>query len=427
MNTIEMKWKMNIRYLSLRLFVVCLLCVFTASACNKEEVSELKPEDKVVDPKPVDKSLENEGLASLVARIRPDMKFGCHMDWQLLRDFQTTTKEQAVLTKEFNAVSIGIYQKSTQSKQGQWYWAEVDKANSYAVENNKAIYFHPMFGQNLYNQTWLLEANYTNDQIRAYMDERINAIAQRYQGKIYYLDVYNELIKNEWNDPSNPWKEAGTGAVYPTKLEHLFQQLGSRTVNGFTWPIALEEAFVKCRKAFGPNVKLVYNEAYNVAVDHIQSLGCISLYKAFKAQGIPIDGIGIQLHMNIGNRGKEDHLRVGAGGEQGPLDLQSFSQNMEKLAATGAEIYITECDVHLTGKSPKEELLQWQGRVYAEALERCLAQPACKLFKIWGISDKYSWKGVETAAIPWDANGDPKPAYFALKELLIKRIKASQP
>ncbi|MDZ8119073.1 endo-1,4-beta-xylanase [Pontiella agarivorans] len=370
-----------------------------------------------------EKPLKDEGLASLVSMIRPDMKFGCHMGFKLQNDWDSADKERAVIIKEFNVVSTGIYQKSTERTAGTWMLSDVDRSVEFAAAHNQAIYFHPMFGQNLYNPPWLLEANYTDRQIRAYMDQRIEKLAKRYADTVTYLDVYNELIKNEWPDPGNPWKEEGTGAIYPTALEHLFQQLGSRTMGGFTWPVALEEAFVKCRKAFGPDVKLIYNEAYNVNADHTQSLGCIALFNAFKARGIPIDGIGIQLHMNIGHRGKEDHLRVGAGGEQGPLDFESFSLNMERLAATGAEIYITECDVNLKGRSSKEELLRWQGEVYVEALERCLDQPACKLFKIWGTSDRYSWKGMDTEAMLWDFDCEPKPAYFALKKKLIERVQ----
>ena len=59
------------------------------------------------------------------------------------------------------------------------------------------------------------------------------------------------------------------------------------------------------------------------------------------------------------------------------------------------------------------------GRIYNGLLATCLAAPKCKTFVSWGFTDKVSWIPSAFpgygAALPFDQNYNPKPAYFGLR------------
>jgi hypothetical protein len=94
---------------------------------------------------------------------------------------------------------------------------------------------------------------------------------------------------------------------------------------------------------------------------------------------------------------------------------------MQRFANLGLKIFISEMDVRETVPATAAAL-QSQATVYQNVLDRCLLQPACKGFTVWGFTDKYSWipstfPGLG-AALPFDQNYNPKPAYFALQARL---------
>src|SRR5581483_10991509 len=110
--------------------------------------------------------------------------------------------------------------------------------------------------------------------------------------------------------------------------------------------------------------------------------------------GVPVHGIGFQCHLAI------DGLDIAR-------DRASFARNLQRFAALGLELYVTEMDVRLP----------------LPATAACLAQPAFRGFQTWGFTDKYSWIPHrflgQGAALPLDEHYRPKPAYDALRECLL--------
>lgn len=123
-----------------------------------------------------------------------------------------------------------------------------------------------------------------------------------------------------------------------------------------------------------------------------------------KRRGVPLDGIGFQVHIDPAF--------------DNPATLESFHGNIRRFAELGLEIHFTELDVRLKDSSPAS--LNAQAHLYAEIVKTCLTVSACKLVQTWGISDKYSWIPAAYPglgwALPWDANYNPKPAYFAMRD-----------
>jgi len=127
----------------------------------------------------------------------------------------------------------------------------------------------------------------------------------------------------------------------------------------------------------------------------------------FKRRGVPLDGIGFQLHLDPAF--------------DKPETLQSFHANMRRFADLGLEIHFTELDVRLKDSSAAS--LAAQAHLYGEIVKTCLEFPACKMIQTWGITDRYSWiPGWYPRlgwALPWDASYNRKPAYFAMRDAFL--------
>ena len=61
-------------------------------------------------------------------------------------------------------------------------------------------------------------------------------------------------------------------------------------------------------------------------------------------------------------------------------------------------------------------------QIYRQSMAACLKVPACRIFNTWGLTDRYTWitwwTGNPDSPLLFDQDYQPKPAYFALLELL---------
>ena len=103
-----------------------------------------------------------------------------------------------------------------------------------------------------------------------------------------------------------------------------------------------------------------------------------NLIRNLKAQGVPIDGVGLQAHFIVG---------------QVPTTLV---QNMNEFAALGVEIAITELDVRI--RLPETAALrQQQQRDFQTVVAACQAVRACVGITIWDFTDRVRAPGVDGA------------------------------
>ncbi|KAG6857402.1 hypothetical protein H0H87_004764 [Tephrocybe sp. NHM501043] len=150
-----------------------------------------------------------------------------------------------------------------------------------------------------------------------------------------------------------------------------------------------------------PAAKLYIND-FNIEGTGVKSTAMVNLVKSLKAQGVPIDGIGVQAHLIVG---------------QVPSSLQA---NLAQFAALGVEVAITELDIRMT-LPVTSALLAQQQKDYQTVVSACRAVSGCIGITVWDWTDKflqYSWiPGTfvgQGAACPWDANFVKKPAYTGI-------------
>ncbi|KAG6876681.1 hypothetical protein C0992_012114, partial [Termitomyces sp. T32_za158] len=147
---------------------------------------------------------------------------------------------------------------------------------------------------------------------------------------------------------------------------------------------------LRAARAADPSAKLYIND-FNIEGMGAKSTAMVNLVRSLQAQGVPIDGIGVQAHLIVG---------------EVPPTLQA---NLAQFAALGVEVAITELDVRMTLPATSALLAQQQ-RDYQTVVAACRAVSGCIGITVWDWTDKYSWvPGAfpgQGAACPWDAVSD---------------------
>ena len=90
-------------------------------------------------------SLQNRSLVELATELRPGFLLGAHASWKHMPDQTNDSKPRDLLAREYNLISVGIYQKSTQrNSQHDWNFSSVDSVVNFASQNDLKVYAHPM-------------------------------------------------------------------------------------------------------------------------------------------------------------------------------------------------------------------------------------------------------------------------------------------
>lgn len=245
-----------------------------------------------------------------------------------------------------------------------------------------------------YNPAWLSKGEHTPEELSAILREHVFRVMRHYSGEVFAWDVVNESFLADGSVESSVWYDSpgiglkGKGTSY------------------------IEQAFRWAREA-DPKALLFYND-YDTEGVNPKSDAVYEMLKDFRARGVPVDGVGIQAHiMDLENR-----------------DIETFAANLERLAALGLQIHVTEMDVGLPvdarGGLRNPEDLKRQAEIYRAIAEGCFRQPKCTAFQTWGFTDKYSWipgwtKGEKGAPLLFDEAYAPKPAYESVVDALDAR------
>lgn len=94
----------------------------------------------------------------------------------------------------------------------------------------------------------------------------------------------------------------------------------------------------------------------------------IALVNRLKSRGVPIDGVGTQAHLILGQ----------VGGVQTQL---------QRLGNLGLDAAITELDIRIA-KNVDSNKLNQQRTDYNTVTKACLNVPRCVGITVWGVSDR---------------------------------------
>jgi len=351
-----------------------------------------------------------DSLAALASQVRPDFLLGSFASGL---DF---TKEDnpplaEFFARNFKIMTVGVYMGSTQRKAGAYNFERTDALIAFAHEHQLKVHLHPLIGGAEYTPQWVNEGGLSADALLQLLRDRITTILTRYKGRIHYVDVVNEPLTGKGRKPDGEfaWQER----AYKGGEHVWFKMLGMYQGKTHAFPRYLVEAFRTAREAGGPDLRLVLNDWDNETTVSRRALPFLELIQAMKAEGIPVDDAGLQLH-----------CRLKAGVLQGwaddrAFDFEAFTAMLKLYEQAGIGVHISEFDIHL-GPNPTAEDFALQGKYYAEILRRALQSPAVKSFKTWGFTDRHSWKsdGEDGQPLLLDENLQPKPAYLRQVEML---------
>ena len=139
-------------------------------------------------------------------------------------------------------------------------------------------------------------------------------------------------------------------------------------------------------RAADPHAKLYAND-FNIEGPGPKVTAYHNLIKTLKKERVPIDGIGLQAHLIVG---------------QLPPNMK---ENLESFTKLGLEVAFTELDIRMTLPATPGLLAQ-QKKDYETVISACNAVKGCVGVTVWDFTDKYSWVpgafAGEGGACPWD-------------------------
>lgn len=275
---------------------------------------------------------------------------------------------------------------------GVYDWEAAEALIANAEANGQVVRGHTLVWHNQL-PAWLTTGDYSAEELRATLEEHVKTVAAHFAGDIQQWDVVNEVIDDNGTFRETIWYQA-------------YEELGlpgeQYVADVFRWA-----------KEADPEAVLFYND-YNLEFTGPKSNLAYTFVQDMLADGVPIEGVGFQGHLDT---------------QYGYPDLRN---NLERFAALGLEVAMTEVDVRTfvtqkpngtytnTPADPAEEAQQidW----WAQTLEDCLAVEACNSYTVWGVSDANSWiPGWFTgqgAGLLYDMHDNPKAQYEALREVL---------
>jgi len=257
---------------------------------------------------------------------------------------------------------------SVEAVRDQMDWTGLDAAYKFAKSHGFPFHMHVMVWGN--QQPEWMEKLPPAEQ-REEIEEWFAAVAQRYPD-LDYVEVVNEAL----NDPPSKDDEGGGNYI---------NALGGSGATGWDWII---ESYRLARKTF-PRSKLLIND-YNITNKDENTRRYLEIIELLRKDNL-VDGIGVQGH---------------AFATKPDIPMSVHRANLDRLAATGLPIYVTELDID--GATDTQQLKDYQ-RIFPVFWEH----PGVKGITLWGFRPGM-WRTKEKAYLV-RRDGSERPALSWLR------------
>ena len=300
----------------------------------------------------------------------------------------TNPEQQALILQNFNSITAenDMKPQPTEPRQGQFNFNNADRIANFCRENGirlrgHCLMWHAQIGEWIYKDAAgnLLP----KEEMFRRMRDHIHTVVGRYKDIVYAWDVVNEAMTDDKN------------AEDPYRQSPMYQIAGDEFI---------AKAFQYAREA-DPNALLFYND-YN-ETDPVKSRRIFEMVKKMKANGVPIDGIGMQGHYNIYGP-KEDEIDAA---------ITLYKQVV-------SHIHVTELDVRANEEMGGQLRFSQEGMEVSDSLKQHLADQYARIFRalrkhkdvidnvtFWNLSDRDSWLGARNYPLLFDSDYQPKQAY----------------
>lgn len=315
------------------------------------------------------------------------------------RYWNTDTYE--TLNREFAYVTPGndFKQSAIHPSPEQWKWKVADQWVQRCKENGQVMRLHGAIGPQC--SKWAKSDDRTADELEENLVQFIKAISERYndQPHVRWMDVVNETVSRngEWFGPregndrwENPWPQLGIDDSHPLKP-----------------PVYIKLAFETANK-YAPNINQLINQHGDMEPamwDKIKGL-----VEYLKEDGVRVDGIGWQAHINTGF-------------EKDPDQVQRLHSLISWAHARKLEFHVTEFTCWIRKKEKDApvtaEDLQDQAKTYRAILDILHEHSGTGVVTwcAWQIKDTETERHYLRGNL-YDGDGKPKPAYDAVRQFL---------
>src|SRR3954466_7316340 len=258
-------------------------------------------------------------------------------------------------------------------------WTALDQAYTFAKTNGMKFNFHILVWGNQ-QPTWM--STLPADEQLVEIKKWFAAVAERYP-KIDYLQVVNEAL----HDPPDCAAASNQGSNCAASGNYARALGGANGTDGTGWDWVLN-AFRLARQYF-PNTKLMIND-YSITSSDSATTQYLQIINLLKRENL-VDIIGEQGHAFSTTNNMAIH-----------------KANLDRLAATGLPIQITELDIDgvASGSTPGDVV---QLRDYRRIFPVFWEHPGVMGMTLWGWHQPNHWRNAQNAPIVLSTN-TPKPA-----------------
>ncbi|SDO19421.1 endo-1,4-beta-xylanase [Alkalicoccus daliensis] len=331
-------------------------------------------------------------VASLAERYDDSFDIGAAVE-----PYQLKGKQAKILKHHYNSLVAENAMKpiSLQPQEGEWNWEGADQIVEFARKHDMELRFHTLVWHNQVPDWFFIdeEGNQMVDEqdpvkreenkalLLERLETHVKTVVERYKGDVTSWDVVNEAIDdgspNERGLRETPWYQI-TGDEY------------------------IRTAFETAREYGGENAKLYIND-YNTEVENKRD-NLYNLVEELVNDGVPIDGVGHQAHIQIGWP-----------------SLDQMRNSFDMFTELGLDNQVTELDVSLYGWPPDNAY-----ETYADIPTQDLLNQADRyndIFELyeelgddlssvtfWGIADNHTW--LDDRAVQYSGSGVDAPFVF---------------
>lgn len=345
------------------------------------------------------KDCDNQSVAASLSKIGAGkgITVGAAISVQELND-----EDKALFLSEISSVTPETEMKmaAIRPQREDWKFEPADAIVEFAVTNQVGIRGHTLIWNNDQQPAWLNLLSTTD--MQAVMDEHIEVTMSRYAGRVKTWDVVNEAV--------------GVVSYDSLTLREgpFLARLGIEYIaNSF-----------KRARSVDPGAMLVLNETHTERDDAFGLLyrrGLLALLDLLLDQGAPLDGVGLQGHIQSGV----------------PFNDAAYAEFLNEISKRGLFIELTELDVN--DKGFPDDIAARDARVadaYRRFLGIVLANKSVRSISFWQLADRashyfadasYTEPGVSRRPRPllFDLRYRPKPAFEAVLEVLKQAPKRS--
>ena len=299
--------------------------------------------------------------------------------------------QQTVLT-EYSSITADYEMKLdiVEPQQGVYNYAPGDFIVGFAAQHHLRMHGHNLIWHQAL-PSWVLNFQGDTTAWENLFKTHIQSVANHFKGEVASWDVVNEALFDDGTLRNLDHKQGdGTASIWR-------QHLGADYI---------ARAFIYTHQA-DPNALLFYND-YGQEWGGPKLDSMVVMLNNFKRRGIPISGVGMQMHIDIN------------------VDTAGISNALKRLAATGLLVHISELDISVNPGNIGNLVFTYALQQQQATLYQFIAQsykanvPSAQRYGIttWEFSDADSWIpnffNRPDWPLPFDKQYNKKAAYFSL-------------